>query len=368
MTERHWTVEDRYLALQPIPETSNFTIAAARAAYAGIGGEEVNCTISGYRRTLIFEFPRTYLNHSGSITHKNIYMSGSIQATLVKDILDYFTTSPASNHYAGSPSMRYGVAEIKQESTRQHGEHRPLFIIIEDFSPLTETRMVSGECSKSDQVITRDNTDVPLVTGGQKGEQVLIAWHTLDGAWPEIPNNQEKINMILAAIRAGQETPHPIKKLLDQRGLITSDGEFVEMVRMTLSPARGTTIQNTDASGVERKAAALTAAITAMETDLTIPHLALLFNSMYNDEEKDSEYQKLAYLQLWQSLCEAGPRHLACPDDVRTGTTIIAGGKSLSEIRQHRDAIAHWRTSTIDVPTFDSLRQTVNELVRRKYF
>ena len=327
MAERHWTIEDRYLALQPTPPTANFTIAAARAAYGGIGGKEVHCTIAGYFRTLIFEFPRTYSNNSDSITHKTIYMSGLLQATLVEDILDYFTKSTASNHYASSPSIRYGVADIKQESTRQHGEHRPLFIIIEESSPLTETRMDSGECSKSDQVITRENTDVPLLTGGQKGEQFIIAWHTLDGACPELPNNEETINMILAAIRAGQETAAPIRKLLDQKGLITNDGEFVEMIRMTISAARGTTIQNIDASGVERKAEELTTAIAAMEKDLGIPHLALLFNSMYSDEERDSDYQKLAYLQLWQSLSEAGPRHLACPDDVRTGPTIVGGGK-----------------------------------------
>ena len=368
MAERHQTVEDRYLALQPIPPTANFTIAAARKAYGGIGGEEVHCTIAEYCRTRIFEFPRAYLNNSDRTTHRTIYTSESIQATLVEDILDYFTKSTVSKHYTTSPSIRYGAAETKQESTRQHGERRPLFIIIEESSSLTETRMNSGECSKSDQVITRDETDVPLLTGGQKGEQFIIAWHTLDGAWPELPNNEEKINMILAAIRAAQETAHPIRKLLDEKGLITNDGEFVEMVRMTMSAARGTTIQNIDASGVERKAEELTTAIAAMEKDLGIHHLALLFNSMYSDEERDSAYEQLAYLQLWQSLCEAGPRHLACPDDVRTGPTIVAGEKSLLELRQHRDDIAHWRTTAINLRTFYSLRQTVNELVRRKYF
>ena len=47
-----------------------------------------------------------------------------------------------------------------------------------------------------------------------------------------------------------------------------------------------------------------------MEQDMDAPHMALLVNSMYRDEYKDDAYQRLQYLQLWQSLVETGEKYL----------------------------------------------------------
>ena len=38
--------------------------------------------------------------------------------------------------------------------------------------------------------------------------------------------------------------------------------------------------------------------------------MALLVNSVYRDEYKDDAYQRLQYLQLWQSLVETGQKFL----------------------------------------------------------
>ena len=54
-------------------------------------------------------------------------------------------------------------------------------------------------------------------------------------------------------------------------------------------------------------------AIAGMEQDVGVPHMALLFRSMYNDDYKDNSYERLQYLRLWESLADAGPKHLSCP-------------------------------------------------------
>ena len=106
-----------------------------------------------------------------------------------------------------------------------------------------------------------------------------------------------------------------------------------------------------------------------MEQDIGAPHMALLINSMYRDEYRDDTYQRLQYLQLWQSLVEAGPRWLSYQgNDIRNDNIVVAGKKTLRELNEYRDDIAHWWTDTIDKNFFADLQRTINELIRRKYF
>ena len=48
--------------------------------------------------------------------------------------------------------------------------------------------------------------------------------------WPEIPNNQLMVNMVLAGVRAGRQTVDPIRKHVDQECLVTDDGRYVMMM------------------------------------------------------------------------------------------------------------------------------------------
>ena len=36
-----------------------------------------------------------------------------------------------------------------------------------------------------------------MLVGGRAGEKFITAWATIDGAWPELPNNQQLVDMIL---------------------------------------------------------------------------------------------------------------------------------------------------------------------------
>jgi hypothetical protein len=97
--------------------------------------------------------------------------------------------------------------------------------------------------------------------------------------------------------------------------------------------------------------------------------LALLVNSMYSDEYKDDAYRRLQYLGLWESLTGAAR---PCLDyrggDIRKDNTVVAGHKTLQELCQYRNDIAHWWTDSIDENFMADLQRTINELVRRKYF
>ena len=368
MTRKNRTVADRQNSLQPDSPEANFTLAGVRRMYEATGSKEIKCTINRYCRTQIFEFPRIDFHPDGDEPHHEIYVSSSVQACVTSNLVDYFVNSTCSQHYAISPSLRYRVAETDKKIRSQQDGPVPVFLVIEEVNQLTPVKMVKGECSILDEVVVLDGKEEPMLVGGREGEKYIAAHATADGAWPELPNNQQSVNMILAGVRVGQETTDPIRKYLDMNGLVTDDGRFVIM-RQPKASARVITSTPMDSTAYRVRAAEIRQAITALEQDIGVPHVALLINSIYRDEYGDDAFQRLQYLQLWQSLVEAGPRWLSYQGkNIRNDNVVVAGKKTLQELTEYRDDIAHWWTDTIDENFLANLQRTINELIRRKYF
>ena len=336
--------------------------------YEGMGGREFHCIVDGYCRTQIFEFPGIVFKPDGDEPHHAIYASPSVQACISSDLEGYFVHSRSSKHYAISPSLRHSVLETDEKIKSQQKGQLPVYLVVEEVNQLTPVEMVRGECSIADEVAERDGEKVPILIGGREGEKFIIAWATVDGSWPEVPNHQQQVNMVLACVRAGQRTHDPIRKHLDQNGLVTDDGRFVEMIRPTVS-MRGSTATPMDTAAYRVRVSEIAGAISAMQQDIGAPHIALLVNSMYSDEYKDDAYRRLQYLGLWQSLVDAGRKYLEYPgNSIRYDNKVVAGTKTLLELTEYRDDIAHWWTHAIDENFLANLQRTINELIRSKYF
>ena len=367
MARNKQTVASRQKSLRPRTPKANFTLAGVKLMYTGSGGKESCCTISGYCRTQIFQFPRVDFHPDGDEPHHSIYDSPPVQACVVSNLINYFSYATHSMHYRISPSLRHEVSETDEEIRFQQRDKVPVFLIIEEYNELTPLKMSKGECSILDEVLVRDGEKVPLLIGGREGEQFITAWATADGAWPELPNNQQLVNIILAGVRVGQETPDPIRKLVEQKCLVTDDGRFVPMMQPTAS-ARGESATVMDTNAYRDRVSRIKDAIAAMELDMGTPHMELLIDAMYYDKHRDDTYKRLQYLRLWQSLLEAGKKYLGYQGDVKRDNVVVAGKKSLLELKEYRDAIAHWWTDTIDENYLSDLLKTINELLRRKYF
>ena len=367
MTRKNRPVADRQKSLQPVAPDRHFMLAGIRSMYEGAGGKEFRCTISGHCKTQIFQFPRTEFHGNGDEPHHSIYDSSSVQACVVSNLVSYFTNATHSRHYALSPCLRNVVGETDVKIRSKQRGRIPVFLVIEEYNELTPVQMMRGECSICDEVGEVDGEKVPMLIGGREGEQFITAWATVDGAWPELPNNRQLVNMILAGVRVGQETSDPIRKYVDQHCLTTDDDRFVTMLRPTMS-ARAETTTVMDTKTYRDKALIIRNAIAAMELDMGAPHMALLINSMYRDEYKDDAYQRLQYLRLWQSLVEAGTTCLSYQGNVRKDNVVVAGTKTLFELKEYRDDIAHWWTDNIDENLLANLQGTINELIRRRYF
>ena len=365
MARKSRTVADRQKYLQPVPPKANFTLAGVRKMYEGVGGKEFYCTINGHCRTQIFEFPRIDFRPNGEEPHQTIYKSPSVQACVLSNLVEYFANATCNKHYAISPSLRHEVAETDKKNSAQQRGRVPVYLVIEEHNELTPVEMLKGECCI--EVRVEDGEKEPILVGGREGEKFITAWDTVDGAWPELPSNQQLVNMILAGVRVGQQTPNPIRKHVDQSCLVTNDGRFVEMMRPTTS-VRVETATVMDTKAYRGRTSEIRKAIADMEADMGTPHLALLINSMYSDEHKDDSYQRLQYLRLWQSLAEAAGACLDYKGNVREDDVIVAGKKTLKELTDYRGDIAHWWTDTIDGNFLADLQRTINELIRRRYF
>ena len=53
---------------------------------------------------------------------------------------------------------------------------------------------------------------------------------------------------------------------------------------------------------------------------------------------------------------------------IREDQVVLGGDKTLQELKDYRDDIAHWWTDTIDENFLADLQHTINELMHRKYF
>ena len=361
------TVADRQKSLEPDRPEANFMIGGIKDMYARGEGKAICCTISEHCRTQIFEFPGIDFHPDGDEPHHTIYSSPPVRACVTSSLVDYFENSTRSKHYAISPSLRHRVRETEEKVRSQQKSRVPVFIVIEESNQLTPVKMTKGECNIWSETFVKDGEEVPRLVGGRAGEEFITAWATRDGAWPEVPNNQQSVNMILAGVRAGQHTSEPIRKCLDQECLVTDDGRFVVTIRPTMS-ARASTAIPMDATAYQDRIAEIRRGIAALKQDIGAPHMALLVNSMYSDEYKDDGYQRLQYLQLWQSLSEAARPFLGYSGNVREDKVVLAGNKTLEELKDYRDDIAHWWTDSIDENYLADLRGTINELIRRKYF
>ena len=335
--------------------------------YAGLAGKQIGCTISGYCRTQIFEFPRINLQVDSIGSSHSIYKSSSVQSCVTSDLTAHFENSGENAHYAISAPLRHAVKETAEKTKVQQNGRPVAFLVIEESSQLNPKQMIKGECSQVDEVVREAGELVPMLTGGRQGEKFIIASPTIDGAWPELPNNGQIVNLILAAVRAGQETADPIHKRIEQDCLVTNDGQFVMISRSSMSARINTVVAMDDAALITR-VKEIRNAISSMEQDFNLPHVALLFDAMYRDEYKGEADLKLQYLKLWQSLSEAGKKYLVYQGNVRDAAEVVAGKKTLKELKRYRNAIAHWWTDSIDENYLADLQRTINELIRRKYF
>ena len=330
-------------------------------------GEKIICTVDRYCRTRVFDFPRS--QPTEPVPHYTIYRSNSVHASLVCDLRAYFEQSD-SPHYGLSPPLRHELAELIKKKDSQGVGISP-YIVVEESHSLPPMVFDRG-CALIDETGHEDGQLAPLLTGGRANARFIVAFETSDGPWPDIPREEQTVNMILAATRASENAPDEIRKHIDQRCLVTDDDRYVCPMSAGFMSARADVVRHLDADAYRETAVRLGAAVSRMEADLASEHFELLVNALYWDDYKDDDFRRLHYLSLWQSLSESRKKlgYTAPRPKMKLAhdPTVVGGTFSLKALTTYRDDIAHFWTGEIDGNYLANMYRTINELLRRRYF
>ena len=361
------TVSDRLKGLASSPIKPHGTLAMAESMLNTLdraaNGVRITCTINRHCRTRIFDFPRAVFTEP--VPNVPVYQSDSLNASLVCDLDAYFEQS-SSPHFAISPPLRHEVAAKRKKLDSQRTGAYAL-LVVEELNILPPI-VFDRACSSLDQVGDLDGQRTPLFNGGAENERFILAYETSDGPWPDIPRNEQTVNMVLATVRACQDSDQEIRKHVDQMCLITDDDQFVCPMSAGFFSARAESVKTLDAAAFHDTAERIRAAASRMDADLGSEHIELLVNALYWDNNKDDEFQRLHYLSLWQSFSESRRRlgYSAPSTKPINDQTVLAGSFTVAELTKYRHDVAHCWTGSINGNYLAGIYKTINELIRRK--
>ena len=336
-----------------------FTTHAAAKMAEGIGGVLTTCTITGHHQTFIFELPGCYLVAEGTVGAHVIYSADGFTAAVVSDLLAYFEHGgTTSTHYALDVSLREKVARVyEQERLQQSDPQVPIFLVVEQQEQVPTTTL-DKECFV---------VDGSHLQGGKKGDQALLAIRTVDGSWPDFSPDTHAVNLVLAAVKVEQNLTCYIIEHCAKSCFVTDEGRAVATIapRMDIVYGGLRVKSRLEEKDLETKVDRIRLALKGIQRDATAkPQIAELMEAVLLDRSKDDKYFRLWYLRLWQALMDA--RKLIRVSKFTPGE-IVAGKKTINELHNYRDRIAHWWTGRLDASYADDIQRTVVKLLRSRY-
>ena len=341
------------------------TTHAAKLMAKPLNGEPVECTITGYCRTFLYDFPSAYLASGNPVDHQIIYSHDDLRVALVSDLCAYFEQQPTpSQHYAIDVSLRAGVRRTYEKAIKQSRQQTnptpPLFLVIEQTAAVLPAVLNSGQCFTVDE--RRDGKE--MIEGGREGGRSLLAFHTIDAPWPDFQADIHAVNTVLAAIKAEQNHTGHIERLYECSCFVSSEGHAVYTLRPSMSNATASVASPIEPSDLEEKANRIGSMLESMlsKSDTVLTEL---FDSIVMDKTKDDNYLRLWYLRLWQALDDVGS-HMGKPQ-LFNDDKVVAGKRTPRQLLDYRNKIAHWHTGKIDHSCLSDLQLTAMELLRRRY-
>ena len=351
-------------SLEP-PEDGGITTHFVKMMAEGLGGRPAECAITGHCRTFVFKFPGSYLAAEEPVEHQVIYSRGGLKAAIVSDLPAHLAQEPTKSlHYSIAVSLRADISSIYEKAVEQADQQPypevPLFVVIEEYTKVPPTVLNSGESFMIDEC--RDGQ--AIIKGGREGKSALLACRTIDGSWPGFHADMSIVNMVLAAVKVEQNVLRHIEELYNGSCFVNSEGQTVYILPSPTVSASLDASSRREPSTLREKADKIGALLQGM-LSASEPVVAELFDSIILPKTKDDSYLRLWYLRLWQAL-EDAKGYLWHPqrDNI---STVIAGTKTPKELKEYRNAIAHWYTGKIDYSYLEDLQLTAIELLRRKY-
>lgn len=291
------------------------------------GAELLVRKIVAYSATKIFHAPVSWPDDSDYSWVRIQGDTPEYSATLTGELKDYLENSSELGQFAKDRRLRETVEDVEKRAGT-----KSTYLVVEERGQITECIMNRGECWQGPD-------------GGRDG---VVIFKTRGGAWPTFSEHVERDTALLAAMRTMTGVPHPFELHARSVCYITDQGE----------PAHPRTMEMDVSYGGLRSTKPLARGMVAgwasqlgenaewLRRASLDPAINELLAAIRLDKAKDEEHFRLWYLRLWQALVDVG---LYCElQAMRDHLEELQTQQRWKDLKEHRNAIAHWWTERVD--------------------
>ncbi len=312
-------------------ETGGVTLAGVKLMADGLAGgegkaERIDCKIEKFRVTKIYNIPIQWDGTEEERKSKILHYEKGFVAAITDDIEEYLKKKSRYGQYARDAGLRETCKKINERCGRS------VFVVMEEEGETEEKEFNRGECWKNP-------------TEGK--EDTIIIFKTIGGNWPGGKENITAERVILAAIKLETEATHNLKQEARCFCYETTDGKTVYGLEPKISIAYGGAHLVRRAKGTEIKETIqkLEDRIIQLKKEGEEISVREVLNALLLGDSKNEEYFRLWYLNLWQALVDFGREYCS-----NKGIDLEEERETeqYKELKEHRDAIAHWSTEKIN--------------------
>ena len=313
---------------------------------------QTSCVIRGHYRTLVFEFPKAAFVGLEHMPPAIIIDREDVRATLVSDLLQYFTQGCSFPHYDICCALRSHISRaIETHSKNAGNKNLPLFLIVEQ-ETLCETTLEDGTCFQIDEV---DDSGTEMIVGGRVGKRTIMACKVGDAPWPDVDEHSSIfVNRVLGAAQVVQSDANAVREIVNSSCFYDENGLPVRSTTGTFS-AELTVLKRTTDEDIHEKIKQMHELTCAFEgansTDVERECLDNLVESLRLNEIGTDELRRERYLALFDAMM-----------------SVLGNDHNHQFYRKHKDRrheIAHPSSDTVlDMNEFYGLRRDAMAEIR----
>ncbi|MYD93464.1 MAG: hypothetical protein F4Y02_07190 [Chloroflexi bacterium] len=213
----------------------------------------------------------------------------------MSDLVGYFRKVSPFRHYRICCSLRSKIGDALSKRAKSERPGRfPLFVVVEQ-EQQCDTTLDEGTCFVVDQ---------EMITGGQPGEEALLAWKTDDVPWPEIDEKRPGlVATVLAAVKIVQDATEPVREVAESSCFYSADDQVVYSITGKFSANLAVIKLRTEVEVAERVArmGMLVETFEAKQTGGD-PRIRDLVAALQLEKIDTDHYRRAWYLNLFEAI------------------------------------------------------------------
>ena len=254
-----------------------------------------DCVIRGHCRTHVFAFPKTQLKADAPMDPAIIVERPEARATVVSDLHAYFRDASPFRHYGICCSLRSKIDDALSRRAKSSSPDRHRLFVVAEQAMECETTMEDGTCYVVDQ---------EMLTGGQAGEEALIAWQVDDAPWPEAVQEEPGfVTTVLAAVKVVQDETEVIREVAEASCFFDTRGRAVYPMTITMS-GNLASISPQSATEVADRVARMGTLVEVFEAKQGVgdDRISNLVQALRLENIDTDHYRRAWYLSLFEAV------------------------------------------------------------------